>query len=197
MELLRAEEDLEVVGEAVDGTDAVEIAADLQPDVIVMDVRMPSLNGIEATKRIRANQVAQKVVMLTVSDDENDLYASVRAGASGYLIKAVDDIVGAIRAVARGEAVVSSAMTQKLLTEFNDLSLKLELENQGRALTDRELSVLRLLGHGLSNRAIAAELVISENTVRNHVGNILKKLRARSRAEAAMYAIREKVVDIP
>lgn len=197
MELLRAEDDLEVVGEAVDGTDAVEIAADVQPDVIVMDVRMPLLNGIEATKRIRANQVAPKIVMLTVSDDENDLYASVRAGASGYLIKAVDDIVGAVRAIARGDAVVSSGMTQKLLTEFNVMSRRLEVERDGRALSQRELEVLRLIARGMPNKDIAAELVISQNTVRNHVRNILEKLRVRSRVEAAMYAVREKLVDTP
>jgi DNA-binding NarL/FixJ family response regulator len=197
VELLRAEDDLEVVGEAVDGTDAVEIAADVQPDVIVMDVRMPLLNGIEATKRIRANQVAPKIVMLTVSDDENDLYASVRAGASGYLIKAVDDIVGAVRAIARGDAVVSSGMTQKLLTEFNVMSRRLEVERDGRALSQRELEVLRLIARGMPNKDIAAELVISQNTVRNHVRNILEKLRVRSRVEAAMYAVREKLVDTP
>lgn len=197
MELLRAEDDIEVIGEAVDGTDAVEIAADLQPDVIVMDVRMPLLNGIEATKRIRANQVAPRILMLTVSDDENDLYASVRAGASGYLIKAVDDIVAAVRAIARGDAVVSSVMTQKLIAEFNVMSRRIEVERDGRALSQRELEVLRLIARGMSNKEIAAELVISQNTVRNHVRNILEKLRVRSRVEAAMYAVREKLVDAP
>jgi len=197
VELLRADEDLEVVGEAVDGTDAVEIAADLQPDVILMDISMPMLNGIEATKRIRANQVAPRVAMLTVSVDDSDLYKSLRAGATGYLIKAVDDIVGAVRAIARGEAVVSTVMTQKLLTEFNVMSRRLEVERDGRALSERELEVLRLIARGMSNKEIAAELVISQNTVRNHVRNILEKLRVRSRVEAAMYAVREKLVDTP
>ena len=195
--MLRTEEDLEIVGEAVDGTDAVDIALELQPDVVLMDISMPLLNGIEATKRIRANQVAPRVLMLTVSVDDADLYASVRAGASGYIIKAIDDIAGAIRCVARGDAVVSPQMTPKLLTEFNVMSRKLELEHEGRALTDRELEVLRLIARGLSNKDIAAELVISQNTVRNHVGNILEKLQVRSRVEAAMYAVREKLVDTP
>ena len=197
MELLRAEEDLEVVGEAVDGTDAIDIAADLQPDVILMDISMPALNGIEATKHIRANQVVPRVAMLTVSVDESDLYESVRAGATGYLIKAVDDIVGAVRAIARGEAVVSTVMTQKLLTEFNVMSRRIEVERDGRSLSERELEVLRLIARGMPNKEIAAELVISQNTVRNHVRNILEKLRVRSRVEAAMYAVREKLVDTP
>jgi two-component system NarL family response regulator len=179
--------------------EAIDRAADLQPDVVLMDVRMPNVGGIEAARRIRSAQPTTKIVMLTVSDDEEDLYASVRAGASGYLLKEVpiDEIATAVRAVSRGQAPVSPAMTSKLLVEFNALSRRLEDEHDGAVLTDRELEVLRLIARGMSNKDIAAELVIAQNTVRNHVRNILEKLHVRSRVEAAMYAVREKLVDAP
>ncbi|HWS48035.1 MAG TPA: response regulator transcription factor, partial [Acidimicrobiia bacterium] len=199
LEVLRGEADLDVVGEAGDGLDAIEQAAELQPDIILMDVRMPGASGIEATRRIRASQPATKIVMLTVSEDEDDLYASVRAGANGYLLKdvAVDDIASVLRTVAQGNAVVSPPMAAKLMAEFNVLSRRIEADHDGRSLTDRELEVLRLIAKGMSNKDIAAELVISQNTVRNHVRNILEKLQVRSRVEAAMYAVREKLVDAP
>ena len=199
LEVLRGEADLDVVGEAGDGLDAIEQAAELQPDIILMDVRMPGASGIEATRRIRASQPATKIVMLTMSEDEDDLYASVRAGANGYLLKdvAVDDIASVLRTVAQGNAVVSPPMAAKLMAEFNVLSRRIEADHDGRSLTDRELEVLRLIAKGMSNKDIAAELVISQNTVRNHVRNILEKLQVRSRVEAAMYAVREKLVDAP
>ena len=194
---LKAEADLEIVGEAVDGLDAIERAAELQPDVILMDVRMPGATGIEATRRIRAAQPSTKIVMLTVSDDEEDLFASVRAGASGYVLKdgSTEEIAGAVRAATAGQSVISPPMAARLVAEFNILSGRLEAEHDGRRLTARELEVLRLIARGLSNKDIASELVIAENTVRNHVRNILEKLQVRSRVEAAMYAVREKLVD--
>jgi DNA-binding NarL/FixJ family response regulator len=191
--------DLDVVGEARDGNEAIERSAALQPDIVLMDVRMPTVNGIEAARRIRAAQPGVRVLMLTESEDEEDLYGAVRAGATGYLLKevAIDEIADAIRAVASGQALVSPSMTTKLLSEFNVLSRRLEEGHDGRRLTDRELEVLRLIARGMSNRDIALELVIAENTVRNHVRNILEKLQVRSRVEAAMYAVREKLVDAP
>jgi two-component system NarL family response regulator len=197
--VLRSAADLAVVGEARDGMEAVEQAAELQPDVVLMDVRMPSVNGIEAARRIRTAQPTVRILMLTESEDEEDLYAAVRAGATGYLLKevAIDEIADAIRAVANGQALVSPSMTTKLLSEFNALSRRLVEEHDGRRLTDRELEVLRLIARGMSNKDIGTELVIAENTVRNHVRNILEKLQVRSRVEAAMYAVREKLVDAP
>jgi len=199
LEVLRPAIDLVVVGEARDGIEAVDQAAELLPDVVLMDVRMPGLNGIEAARRIRAAQPAIRILMLTESEDDDDLFGAVRAGATGYLLKevAIDEIADAIRAVAIGQALVSPSMTTKLLSEFNALSRRLEEEHDGRRLTDRELEVLRLIARGMSNKDIAAELVIAENTVRNHVRNILEKLQVRSRVEAAMYAVREKLVDAP
>jgi two-component system NarL family response regulator len=196
-QILTADPDLHVVGEAGDGLEAVELAAQLLPDVVLMDVRMPIVNGIEAARRIRGTQPATKIVMLTVSDDEDDLYAAIRAGANGYLLKElpIEEVAEAVRGVARGHAPVSPSMTTKLLTEFNALSRRADDEHGGAGLTERELEVLRLIARGMTNKDIAAELVIAQNTVRNHVRNILEKLQVRSRVEAAMYAVREKLVD--
>lgn len=196
--VLRDESDIEIVGEAGDGLAAIERAADLQPDVVLMDVRMPGVGGIEATRRIRNAQPSTKVVMLTVSDDEEDLFGAIRAGASGYLLKevSIDEVASAIRAVVRGQALVTPSMASKLFSEFNVLSRRVDAQH-GNAprLTDREVEVLRLVAKGMSNKEIATELVIAENTVKNHVRNILEKLQMRSRMEAAMYAVREKLVD--
>jgi len=163
-----------------------------------MDVRMPGLGGVEATRRIRTANAATRIVMLTVSEDEEDLFAAVRAGATGYLLKevSIDDVAAAVRAVARGQALVTPSMASKLLGEFNLLSRRIDAQHgDAPRLTDREIEVLRLVAKGMSNKEIATELVIAENTVKNHVRNILDKLQMKSRMEAAMYAVREKLVD--
>jgi DNA-binding NarL/FixJ family response regulator len=199
LELVLADEPgLQIVGEAGDGLEAIERAADLLPDVVVMDVRMPGVGGIEAARRIRHAQPATKIVMLTGSEDEEDLFAAVRVGATGYLLKeaAVEELAGAVRAVARGQALITPSMATKLLGEFNLLSRRVDSQHDAAPkLTDRETEVLRLVATGMSNKEIAAQLVIAENTVKNHVRNILEKLQLRSRMEAAMYAVREKLVD--
>ena len=196
--MLADEPDLEIVGEAGDGFDAIERAAELLPDVVLMDVRMPGVGGIEATRRIRNAHPATKIVVLTVSEDEEDLFAAVRAGATGYLLKevSIDEVAAAVRAVARGQAVVTPSMAAKLLGEFNILSRRIDAQHGGAPrLTDREVEVLKLVAKGMSNKDIANELVIAQNTVKNHVRNILEKLQMKSRMEAAMYAVREKLVD--
>ena len=196
--VLAAEPDIEVVGEASHGAEAVDRAGELQPHVVLMDVRMPGMNGIEATRRIRQAQPAVRVAMLTGSTEEDDLLASLRAGATGYLLKevAIEEIAPAVRAIARGQALVSPSMASRLVAEFNALSRRVdEQHDHAPRLTDREIEVLRLVARGMSNREIAAELVIAENTVKNHVRNILEKLQLRSRMEAALYAVRERLVD--
>jgi len=196
--VLGAEVDLEVVGEASHGVEAVERATELQPHVVVMDVRMPGMGGVEATRRIRQAQPATRVVMLTGSTEDDDLFGALRAGASGYLLKevAIDEIAAAVRAIARGQALVSPSMAARLVAEFNALSRRVdEQHDHAPRLTDRELEVLRLVARGLANKEIAAELVIAENTVKNHVRNILEKLQVRTRMEAALYAVRERLVD--
>ena len=198
--VLDEEAGIEVIGECDDGLDAVDRIVDLVPDLVLMDVSLPGISGIEATRRARSLVPSVKVAILTVSEDDDDLFAAVRAGATGYLLKAVsiEELPNAVRAVARGDSLISPSMASRLLGEFNALSRRVE-EQRGTAprLSDRELEVLRLVARGMSNKDIAAELVIAENTVKNHVRNILEKLQLRSRMEAAMYAVREKLVDAP
>lgn len=198
--VLESEPGMVVVGEAEDGDEAIRRAAELHPDVVLMDVRMPRVGGIDATRAIIATAPATRVLMLTVSDDEDDLYDAIKAGATGYLLKeiSIDEVASAIRAVVSGQSLISPSMASKLLSEFTNLARKAE-ERQAAPtprLTDRELEVLRLVAQGMSNRAIAGELFISENTVKNHVRNILEKLHLHSRMEAVVYAVREKLLDI-
>src|SRR5690606_9808950 len=198
--VLQSEDGVEVVGEAEDGADAVAKAEELAPDVVLMDVRMPRLSGIEATKAIAEKVPTTKILMLTVSDEEDDLYDAIKAGANGYLLKeiSIEEVASAIRAVVNGQSLISPSMASKLLTEFTNLSKKAD-ERQSvptPRLTERELEVLKLVAQGLTNRDIAAELYISENTVKNHVRNILEKLHLHSRMEAVVYAVREKLLDI-
>jgi len=198
--VLAQEPDIEVVGEAGDGAEAVERAADLLPDVVLMDVRMPRRSGIEACTAIKDVVPSARIIMLTISDEEGDLYEAIKAGATGYLLKeiSIDEVATAIRAVAGGQSLISPSMASKLLSEFATL-IKRDGDRQqvpAPRLTDRELEVLRLVARGLNNRDIAKQLYISENTVKNHIRNILEKLQLHSRMEAVVYAVREKLLEI-
>jgi len=197
--LLAAEEDIEVVGEAGDGPAAVALAATTVPDVVLMDVRMPKGSGIEACVEIKQVAPSAKIIMLTVSDEEGDLYDAVKSGASGYLLKdsSIDEVAQAVRVVADGQSLISPSMAVKLMEEFKQLARADRDQVPTPRLTDRELEVLRKVAEGLNNREIAKQLFISENTVKNHVRNILEKLQLHSRMEAVMYAVREKLLDIP
>jgi two-component system NarL family response regulator len=197
--LLGVEDDIEVVGEAGDGIAATDLAASAVPDVILMDVRMPKRSGIEACVAIKEVAPTAQIIMLTVSDEEADLYEAVKNGASGYLLKdsSIDEVAQAIRVVADGQSLISPSMAIKLLDEFKQMSRSDRQQVPTPRLTDRELEVLKLVAQGLNNREIAKRLFISENTVKNHVRNILEKLQLHSRMEAVMYAVREKLLDIP
>jgi two-component system NarL family response regulator len=197
--LLGVEDDIEVVGEAGDGFVATDLAATLVPDVILMDVRMPKSSGIEACLAIKEVAPTARIIMLTVSDEEADLYDAVKNGASGYLLKdsSIDEVAQAVRVVADGQSLISPSMAIKLLDEFKQMSRSDRQQVPTPRLTDRELEVLRLVAQGLNNREIAKRLFISENTVKNHVRNILEKLQLHSRMEAVMYAVREKLLEIP
>jgi DNA-binding NarL/FixJ family response regulator len=197
--LLGVEDDIEVVGEAGDGVAATELAASAVPDVILMDVRMPKRSGIEACVAIKEVAPTAQIIMLTVSDEEADLYDAVKNGASGYLLKdsSIDEVAQAVRVVADGQSLISPSMAIKLLDEFKQMSRSDRQQVPTPRLTDRELEVLKLVAQGLNNREIAKRLFISENTVKNHVRNILEKLQLHSRMEAVMYAVREKLLDIP
>ncbi|GAA1263592.1 response regulator transcription factor [Sphaerisporangium rubeum] len=198
---LTAEPDIEVVGEAGDGQEAVELADRLMPDVVLMDVRMPRQSGIEATRAIKASMPSSRVIMLTVSDEEEDLFEAIKAGATGYLLKDVqiDEVPDAVRGVHEGQSLINPAMAAKLISEFANMSRK-EAERPPQLpvprLTEREMEVLRLVAKGMNNREIAKQLFISENTVKNHVRNILEKLQLHSRMEAVVYAVRERLLEI-
>jgi DNA-binding NarL/FixJ family response regulator len=198
--VLESEEGVDVVAEAEDGEDAVRKAEEFAPDVVLMDVRMPKVSGIEATRSIADVVPTAKILMLTVSDEEEDLYEAIKAGATGYLLKeiSIEEVAGAIRAVVTGQSLISPSMASKLLNEFNTLAKRADERTSvpSPRLTDRELEVLKLVAQGMSNREIATELYISENTVKNHVRNILEKLHLHSRMEAVVYAVREKLLDI-
>ena len=197
--LLGVEPDIEVVGEASDGVAACDLAVASVPDVVLLDVRMPKRSGLQACIKIKEEVPSAKIIMLTVSDEEGDLYEAVKNGASGYLLKdsSIDEVAQAIRVVAEGQSLISPSMAVKLIDEFKEMS-RLERDPVPTPkLTDRELEVLRLVAKGLNNREAAKELFISENTVKNHVRNIVEKLQLHSRMEAVMYAVREKLLDIP
>jgi DNA-binding NarL/FixJ family response regulator len=198
--VLAQEPDLELVGEAADGAEAVQKAADLLPDIVLLDVRMPRRGGIEACAAIKEVAPSAKIIMLTMSDEEADLYDAIKAGANGYLLKeiSIDEVASGIRAVHEGQSLISPSMASKLLSEFASMVKKTDRRDQVPLprLTDRELQVLKLVARGLNNREIARQLFISENTVKNHVRNILEKLQLHSRLEAVFYAVREKLFDL-
>ena len=198
--VLSNESDLELVGEASDGQEAIEKAQETMPDVVLMDVRMPKRSGIEATAQIKELLPHVKILMLTISDEEADLYDAIKAGASGYLLKEIpiEEVSDAIRSVWAGQSRISPSMASKLLTEFAAISKATEERPQMPAprLTEREMEVLKLVAQGLNNRDIAKKLFISENTVKNHIRSILEKLHLHSRMEAVVYAVREKMIEI-
>jgi DNA-binding NarL/FixJ family response regulator len=190
--ILDAREDLEVVGEAEDGVQAIALARKLNPDVILMDVRMPEVNGVEATRRLVAAGSRARVLILTTFDLDEYVYEAIRAGASGFLLKDVQpsQLVDAIRVVAAGEALLAPSVTRRLLDRFADTLT----DTNGApppgldSLTERELEVLKLLAQGLSNAELADRLFLSETTVKSHISSVLRKLQLRDRVQAVVLA---------
>jgi DNA-binding NarL/FixJ family response regulator len=187
--LLRARHE-DVVGEAGDGAGAVALARKLRPDVVLMDIRMPGMGGLEATRRIKAELPEIKIVMLTVSDDDADLYEAIKSGADGYLLKSLSsgEFFGLLAGVSSGEAAIPPSLAMKML---RDLVQPLADQPTDAPLTEREEEVLRLLARGLSNREIGTALGISENTVKYHTRNLLDKLHLRNRGQVIAYAARQ------
>ncbi|MFF0058700.1 response regulator [Streptomyces microflavus] len=191
--LLNAEPDIEVVGQAVNGLDAVAKVDELTPDVVLMDIRMPELGGIEATRRITAREGSEvKVLVLTTFDLDEYVYEALRAGASGFLLKdaSADELAHAVRVVAAGDALLSPNITKRLIVEFSRTAgaPRAPLKERIRDLTERETEVLSLIAAGLSNAEIAGQLTLAEQTVKTHVGRILVKLGVRDRTQAAVFA---------
>ncbi|RKN46931.1 response regulator [Streptomyces hoynatensis] len=196
--LLNAQSDIEVVGEAEDGREAVAQAAALRPDVVLMDIRMPRLNGIEATREIVAAEPAAKVLVLTTFDLDEYVYQALRAGASGFLLKdaSARQLAEGVRVVASGEALLAPAVTKRLIGEFARLGAAPRPPAQERVgeLTARETEVLALVAQGLSNAEIAAHLTVGESTVKTHVNRLLAKLGLRDRTQAAIFAYETRLV---
>jgi DNA-binding NarL/FixJ family response regulator len=188
--ILDAEPDIEVVGEAIDGADAVRGFERLHPDVVVMDVRMPTMDGIDATRRITALEPAARVLMLTTFDLDEYVYEALRAGASGFLLKdrPPEELVHAVRVVAAGDALLAPTVTRRLIEEFAHRPSAPVEPAALEQLTDREREVLVLMARGRSNAEIARELFVAETTVKTHVGRVLHKLGLRDRAQAVVLA---------
>jgi DNA-binding NarL/FixJ family response regulator len=187
--LLSVQPGMEVVGEAGNGEEALRQAAALQPDVILMDLQMPVMDGAAATRRLKAQQPSARVIVLTTFDDDENVFEGLRAGAVGYLLKDTPSakLVEAIRLAARGESFLEPSVAAKVVSEFARLSPR-PAEALSEPLSEREIEVLRLVARGASNKEIAAELIIAEGTVKNHLTNILAKLGVSDRTEAAMKA---------
>lgn len=193
--LLAYEEDLKVVSEAANGKEAIDFTKQLHPDVVIMDINMPILNGLEATKQIKQELPKTKIVILTSQGDDKSVFSLIEAGADGYLLKdvAAENLVSAIRDVFAGKSILHPEVTQKLLTRFISKG-EPEKQKPGDLLTEREVEVLKALAKGYSNQQIAEELYISQRTVQNHLHNIYNKLGINGRTEAVIYALQEGII---
>lgn len=185
--LLGSREDIEVVGEAADGGEAIEKVREVMPDVVLMDIKMPRVDGLAAARRLKEEMPYVRIIMLTVSETDEDLFEAIKVGAQGYLLKNVDpdQLITAIHQAQRGEVPIAPTMAAKILRELAAPAVP-----SIQALSAREREVLELLARGLSNKEIAFELKIAENTVKNHLRNILEKLHLQNRVQAALYAVR-------
>jgi two-component system, NarL family, response regulator LiaR len=194
---LLEEQRVVIVGEAASGAEAVRITRELTPDVVVMDLNMPGMGGVEATRHITGISPLTRVVMLTISDQDSDVMDAILAGACGYLLKdaSIQDLVTGIRSAARGESLISPHIAAKVLQRIRATSAQPDIAETIRSeLSDREIEVLKLIANGKDNAVIAAELHISPKTVKNHISNILMKLQIDNRIQAAVYAVRSGIV---
>jgi len=195
--VLDAEPDIEVVGEAADGEQVLDVARRTQPDVVLMDIRMPVLDGLEAARRLLAREGAPRVLVLTTFDEEEYLYEALRAGTSGFLLKVSppEQLIGAVRTVAAGNALIDPAVTRRVIAAFGRRVATKPPPATLQELTARELEVLQLMARGLSNQEIAAELIVGDATVKTHVARVLMKLGLRDRVQAVVFAYEHGIVE--
>lgn len=191
--------DIDVAGEAGTGTEAVQLARDTSPDLVIMDIRMPGMDGIEATQLLTASAAPTRVLVLTTFDDDDYVYGALRAGASGFLVKdmALDDILAAIRVVAAGDAIIAPGITRRLIGQFTDQPRPGRKPRELTGITDREREVLKLVGLGMSNAEISATLHITAGTAKTHVARLLAKLEARDRVQLVITAYEAGLVPAP
>lgn len=194
---LLEEQSVQVVGEAATGAEAVRIVREIAPDVVVMDLNMPGMGGVDATRHISSIAPLTRVVMLTISEEDSDVLDAILAGACGYLLKdsSIEQLISGIEAASRGESLISPTIAAKVLQRVRATSANPEIATQIRTeLSDREIEVLKLIANGKDNAVIAGELHISPKTVKNHISNILMKLQIDNRIQAAVYAVRSGIV---
>lgn len=194
-QIIELEEDMIVVAQAANGDDAVKLAKKCRPDIILMDINMPGVNGIEAIKELRKEKHRYKIIVITIHQDKAYLFKTLKLGAEGYVQKDADAtvLIKAVRKVYRGESYVQPSMTNDLIKEFSRMSSEEKAKRGKNDLTPRELEVLELIAEGMLNKEIADELFISEKTVKNHVSNIFKKLNVSDRTQAAIYAFKHNI----
>jgi DNA-binding NarL/FixJ family response regulator len=193
--LFEMEPDIKIVGEARDGIEAEQLAESLRPDVILMDINMPGLDGMEATRRILKTRPDAAIIILTMFREDEHVFQAIRAGAHGYVLKDADsnEVMKAVRAVAAGESVLDTAMTAKVFNQFKVMSELTEKTN-AEGLTERELEILSLIAQGSSNREIGDRLFLSEKTIKNYITSIFQKLQTNDRTQAAVYAIQHGLI---
>jgi DNA-binding NarL/FixJ family response regulator len=193
-QMIDAQADMKVVAQASDGSEAVSLARKERPDIVLMDINMPKMDGVEAARRITAELPETSIIVLTMYRRDNYVFEAIKAGASGYLLKEteLDELLAAIRAVARGEAVIDPAIASRVLAEFRQQPKVEEIPDS--RLSDRDVDILRLVAQGLSNQEIGAQLFISEKTVRNRLSLVFRQLHLKNRTEAALYALRKGLV---
>jgi len=193
--LLELEDDIEVIAQASDGREAVEFAKSYDPDVILMDINMPELNGLQAIEILKNDGCRSKIIVLTIHEDKEYLFKTLKLGAQGYVLKDAEPeiLAEAIRSVVAGQSYIQANMTKELVKEFNRVTMMERTKQDENNLTARELEVLELIAEGKINKEIAKELYISEKTVKNHVSNIFRKLKVSDRTQAAIYAFKHNI----
>lgn len=194
-QILELEKDITVIAQASNGNEAVRLAKECKPDIILMDINMPGINGLQAIKEIRQENLPCKIIVLTIHEDREYLFKTLQMGAEGYVLKDAEPavLIEAIRNVYNGQSYIQPNMTKELVKEFNRVTLHEKDRNDENNLTSREIEVLELIAEGMINKEIAKKLYISEKTVKNHVSNIFKKLEVSDRTQAAIYAFKHKI----